>query len=281
MPEVGAQWVQGAGATAFGSADVPPRCSSCSCSALTTVGAGSLQSSGLMGPDSGGHPLSQAAGSPCQQMGGFPGCQSLPKPSTLAHRSWKKMQRVASACLAVIGVRVGSHQEHELTPFLRLFPSLTTISGHSVMGWRWPGAPTGCPLLATQPRLPTRAGSAAGPHPNPPLCQGLCRVPVPCSGEYGLYSSCSRVALRMRTFIAKIGNLALPQGTRKGNYCFIPRVAFVRVALCKGRAVQPTAYNVVVKNCPVGILFFFFCPGNQHRAATWVPGQGLGAPLCE
>lgn len=181
------------------------------------------------GARSGGHPSPWAARSPCQQMGGFSVCQCPPEPVCSGtpvleedamncfllpgcHRcaSWESPRGRALPILAHHLGALGDGQAvawgtHRLSPPCHLALAAHTCWGHNCI---------------TKPTCP-------------PVSRAAC-VPVLCSGEYGPYNSYSGVALRMRKFIAKIGNLALPQGKRKGNDCFIPRVVFVRAVLSKG-----------------------------------------------
>lgn len=271
VPEVGAQWVQGAGATAFSSTDVLPRAALVPAQRWQPWEPAEVWYDGAR----------WRQGVPACRWEDFPVASDLLRPCALAHWCRRKIQRIITTCLADTGVRVRSHQEHKLTPFFQLFLSSPTTAGCWVTGQQWPAAPTGLSTLCHPAPAAHMCWEWDCALAHLPACAEGCVSPCPHSGEYGPCSSYSQVVLRMRKFIAKIGNLALPQGKRKGNYCFIPRAVFVEAALSKGWVMQPSTHSVAVKSCVwlkvkrcVGIFFALII------SMLMVPCKGLGAPLC-
>lgn len=219
---------------------------------LSTDDHGSPQRSGTMRPESGGHPPPPLAKSPRQQTGGFPSCPGPPEP---LRSGTPALEEDGTNCIPpawLLSVCESGVTKSTSSGLSSSSSHLRALGDGAAVAQGTRGLPPPC-------RPAPAAGvcwghGRASPEPTHPPVWRAVRVPVPCRSEYGPYSSYSGVVSRMRKFIAKIGTLALPQGKRKGNYRFTPRVVFVRADLSKGCVIPPSTYDVAVKNCCVGIF---------------------------
>lgn len=272
VPEVGAQCVQGAGATAFSRTDVLPRAALVPAKCWQPWEPAEVWYDGARNqrtPITNDSKVSLPADGRISQW-----------PVTCwAHVRWRTGvgQDATNRALLPSWYRCAS-QESPRAQAPTFPPAVPFLTHHRrVLGDRAAVAHDTHRLAHSLPPSSscTCAGHETAPLPTClPVLRAVC-LPVLHSGEYGACSSYSHVVLRMRKFIAKIGNLALPQGKREGNYCFIPRVVFVKAALGKGWVMQPSTYSAALKSWCVGIFFAVII------SILMLPCKGLGAPLCK